>query len=99
VELAPPELSIGLSSLADIPLYNADVEALGDPPAVAALRAAAQASAMRIASPEFNYGVPGVLKNAIDWISRPPERSPLQRKPRERLTALMAALAAWTRRF
>jgi len=81
-ELAPPELSIVRFSLAEIPPYNADVEASGDPPPVAALRAAAaDASAVLIASPEYNYGLPGFLKNAIDWISRPPGRSPLERKP------------------
>jgi chromate reductase len=81
-ELAPPGMTITPAGLAEIPLYNQDVEAQGDPAPVAALRAAVRdADAVLIASPEFNYGVPGVLKNAIDWISRPSGRSPLQRKP------------------
>ena len=81
-ELAPPELAISPFGLAQIPGYNAD-EGLPDEPApVAALRAAVRdASALLIASPEYNYGVPGVLKNALDWISRPSDRSPLERKP------------------
>ena len=81
-ELAPSELSIAPFGLAEIPLFNQDLEALGDPAPVAALRAALRdADAVLIASPEYNYGVPGVLKNAIDWISRPPGQAPFHRKP------------------
>lgn len=81
-ELAPPELTITTHALAAIPPYNQDVETLGDPTPVAVLRAALRdAGAVLIASPEYNYGVPGVLKNAIDWISRPPDKAPLRRKP------------------
>jgi chromate reductase, NAD(P)H dehydrogenase (quinone) len=59
--------------LGPVPLYNADVEAAGFPPAVAAFRlAVAEAAALIIATPEYNNSVPGVLKNAIDWASRPP---------------------------
>jgi chromate reductase, NAD(P)H dehydrogenase (quinone) len=73
IELAPPGVSITAFDLADIPLFNADVEALGDPPAVAAFKhAIANADALVIATPEYNHCVPGVLKNAIDWASRPP---------------------------
>jgi len=81
-ELAPPELTIVPFGLAEIPMFNQDLEALGDPAPVAALRAAVRdADAVLIASPEYNYGVPSVLKNAIDWISRPPGQAPLFRKP------------------
>ena len=81
-ELAPPELTIMPVGLAEVPLYNQDLEVRGDPAPVAALRAALRdADAVLIASPEFNYGVPGVLKNAIDWISRPSGQAPLRRKP------------------
>lgn len=59
--------------LADIPLYNEDVREKGYPEPVAALRAAiAACDAIVIATPEYNYSIPGVLKNALDWASRPP---------------------------
>jgi chromate reductase len=63
-------------------MFNADVEADGDPPAVADFkRAIAGADALLIAPPEYNHCVPGVLKNAIDWASRPPRGSVLSGKP------------------
>jgi len=81
-ELAPPGLTIVPVGLAEIPMFNQDVEALGEPAPVATLRAGLrEADAVLIASPEYNYGPPGVLKNAIDWISRPPGNAPLHKKP------------------
>lgn len=80
-ELAPPVLHIEIHDLADIPLYNADVEAGGVPQSVAQLRdAIRKADAVLIATPEYNHGVPGVLKNTIDWLSRPPRDSALNGK-------------------
>src|SRR5262249_21943415 len=71
-----------------IPLYNADVEARGDPQSVAELKSVVrEADALLLAVPEYNYGVSGVLKNTIDWLSRPPEHSVLHGKP----AALMGA--------
>ena len=68
--------------LGEIPLYDGDVEDAGFPEAVVAFKdAIAKADGLLIATPEYNYGVPGVLKNAIDWASRPPGKSPLLRKP------------------
>jgi len=89
VRLAPAGLEILVfDRLHDIPLYNADVEAEGDPEPVGALKAAIKAAdAMLVVTPEYNYGVPGVLKNAIDWASRPSGRSVLDGKP----AALMGA--------
>lgn len=78
----PEVLAIVPRSLADIPLYSADVEAEAVPAAVADLRAAVRdADAILIATPEYNHGVPGVLKNAIDWLSRPSDSSVLRGKP------------------
>jgi chromate reductase len=80
-ELAPAGMRIEIADLADIPLYNGDVEAQGDPVPVAAFKQAIRgADAILVACPEYNHGVPGVLKNAIDWASRPPKGSPLNGK-------------------
>jgi chromate reductase len=81
-ELAPDGMEIRAFDIAPIPLYNAEVEAKGDPEPVAALKTAIrEADALLIVTPEYNYGVPGVLKNAIDWASRPPAQTPLRGKP------------------
>lgn len=81
-ELASEGMAIETFELDDIPPYDGDVEAEGDPEPVAALkRAIRDADALLIASPEYNRGTPGVLKNAIDWASRPPLASPLAGKP------------------
>lgn len=59
--------------LLGIPLYNGDVEAAGMPDIVNEFRERiTEADALVIATPEYNYSIPGVLKNAIDWASRPP---------------------------
>ena len=81
-ELAPPTMRIEIQEIAGIPFFNEDVEKAGIPDAVVRLRAAvAAADGLLIATPEYNYGVPGVLKNTIDWLSRPPHRSVLNEKP------------------
>jgi chromate reductase len=81
-EVAPPGTRVVPYDLSAIPLFNADVEAGGDPPAVAEFKGAiAAADALLIATPEYNHCVPGVLKNAIDWASRPARRSVLTGKP------------------
>jgi len=82
VERAPADMAIETFDLAEVPLYNADVEAAGDPPAVAAFKAAIRAAdGLLIVTPEYNHGVPGVMKNAIDWASRPPRGAALDAKP------------------
>ena len=70
----PDGASLEIVSIADIPLYNADVEAAsGIPASVAALKdAMAGADGVLLVTPEYNNGIPGVFKNAIDWASRPP---------------------------
>lgn len=81
-EVAPDGVEIELFDLHEIPLYNEDVRQQGVPEPVARLNAAiAAADAVLIATPEYNWSVPGVLKNAIDWVSRPPATTPLRRKP------------------
>ena len=74
----PPNSTLELRTLHDIPLYDGDVEAtIGNPPGVLALKSAiVAADALLLATPEYNGGIPGVFKNAIDWLSRPPADSP-----------------------
>lgn len=82
VELAPDRLAIIPFDLIDVPLFNADIEAAGDPPAVAALKNAIRAAdGVLMVTPEYNHGVPAVTKNAVDWTSRPPDNAPLATKP------------------
>jgi chromate reductase len=75
------ELAI-YDGLRDLPHYDADLDAAGTSPAVAALRAAvAEADGVLIATPEFNGSIPGALKNALDWASRPYGAGALRAKP------------------
>ncbi len=73
--IAEPPASLELATLHGIPLYDADVERNdGLPDAVTALKERiAAADGVLLASPEYNNGIPGVFKNAIDWLSRPPD--------------------------
>lgn len=81
-DLLPEHVKLKLLELNEIPLYNGDVEALGFPQSVLNLKASIlHAQGVIIASPEYNYSVPGVLKNALDWISRPPSEIPVEKKP------------------
>jgi chromate reductase len=81
-EVAPAGVDIEIHEIDDVPLYDADIDTDSSPEAVARLRdAIAAADALLLASPEYNYSLPGVLKNAIDWASRPAGKSVLQRKP------------------
>jgi NAD(P)H-dependent FMN reductase len=69
----PQGARLETGSIAGVPLYNADDEAeKGIPPAVARLKdSLAQADGLLLVTPEYNNGIPGVFKNAIDWMSRP----------------------------
>ena len=68
-EVLPPGVELDLFTLEDIPAYNDDVQSQGDPEAVAVLKQRlAGVDAVLIATPEYNYSIPGVLKNAIDWV-------------------------------
>ena len=87
-EVAPPTVTVEIFSLEGIPLFNEDVERGGDPDRVVEWKSAiARADALLVASPEYNFGITGVLKNAIDWASRPPGKSALAGKP----TAIVGA--------
>jgi len=83
VELAPAGITVETASIKDIPLYDGDAEATsGIPPAVQALKERiVQASGVLLVTPEYNNSLPGVFKNAIDWLSRPALASVLRWKP------------------
>jgi chromate reductase, NAD(P)H dehydrogenase (quinone) len=72
-EVAPAGMTVDIASIRDIPLYDGDVEKeSGIPAAAAALKdRIAAADGVLIVTPEYNNSIPGVLKNAIDWLSRP----------------------------
>ncbi|CAN5837304.1 NAD(P)H-dependent FMN reductase [soil metagenome] len=82
------DVELDIAEIDDIPLFDPDLEAGGDPAAVVHFkRAIYEADAVLIATPESQHGVPGPLKNALDWASRPPGKGPLTGKP----TAIMGA--------
>jgi|SRR5947209_15873356 len=89
---APDGVEIEVAALEELPHYDQDMDSHAgggpDPTVVAELRANVEAAdALLFVTPEFNWSLPGVLKNAIDWASRPAGRSPLAGKP----AALMGA--------
>jgi chromate reductase len=72
VPLMPADAQLRIESLTGIPLFDGDVEAQGLPPRVQELKdLIAAADALLLATPEYNNSMPGVAKNAIDWLSRP----------------------------
>lgn len=86
--LAPAGMTIITEELHDIPPFNADVDGPTPPAPVARLRTAVgSADGLLLVSPEYNHGVPGILKNAIDWLSQPRHGNVLDRRP----TAIMGA--------
>jgi chromate reductase, NAD(P)H dehydrogenase (quinone) len=91
VEAAPPGTAINPESIREIPLYDGDVEEeQGVPHAVQRLKdRIAEAAGLLIVTPEYNGSIPGVLKNAIDWLSRPAADIP--RVFRGRPVAIMGA--------
>ena len=81
VQLAPPELEFTEIPFRELPLYTPDYDADFPPPAVAFKRAIAQVDAVLFVTPEYNRSIPGGLKNAIDWASRPYGKNAFTRKP------------------
>ena len=79
-ELLPDGATLTIhDGLGELPIFNSD---LHDPAPVVALKAAiARADGVVFAVPEYNYSIPGGLKNALDWVSRPPSSSPMRGKP------------------
>lgn len=92
-DLAPAGIEVEIFDLDGIPLYNRDVEVAGYPGPVQELHERiGRADGLLIATPEYQHGVPGVLKNAIDWASRPAGKATIVGKP----TAVMGATpGAW----
>jgi chromate reductase, NAD(P)H dehydrogenase (quinone) len=81
IELKPAEMEITVADISQIPLYDEDVRAQGFPPPVDTFRQQIKdADALIFACPEYNYSMSGVMKNAIDWASRPPDQ-PFAGKP------------------
>ena len=82
-ELLPREVDfVVYEGLKAVPPYDEDDDVQPAPPAVAALRGAvAEADAVLFATPEYNSSIPGSLKNALDWVSRPPATNALRNKP------------------
>lgn len=81
-ELAPKHWEIDHADLSAIPLYNTDIESQGDPQSVVDFKETIRkADGVLIVTPEYNMGIPGVLKNALDWASRPTKSSVLIQKP------------------
>ncbi len=76
------QVEMEIFPLSEIPLYNADLEEAHFPPQIEMFKEKIRsADGIIISSPEYNYSVPGVLKNAIDWVSRPPKNIPFENKP------------------
>ncbi len=81
-ELLPEGMHLEIADISDIPLYNGDLDKDPQPAAVTDFKAQIRAAdALLIATPEYNYSVPGVLKNALDWASTPAKDSPFTEKP------------------
>lgn len=91
--LAPEGVEFSpLGSVGDIPHYDADLQVQGFPEAVVAMgKSIAAADGLIIVTPEYNYSVPGALKNALDWLSRLPD-TPVAGKPVAILTASPGAI-------
>ncbi len=81
LEVLPANMNLEIYSLANIPPYNGDLESNPPSSVIEFKKKITESDALLLAIPEYNYSVPGVLKNAIDWASRPVKDSPLNGKP------------------
>lgn len=92
IALAPEGMTIETAEIGDLPHYNDDVRLAGYPAEVQRFRdQLTAADAVLFVTPEYNYSIPGVLKNAIDWASRPPSQ-PFDGKPVAIMGASMGVL-------
>ncbi len=92
VEVAPSSVALEVYNLDGIPAFNGDQENTPPPKVREFKQRIKDSDALLIATPEYNYSVSGVLKNALDWASRPNAGNPLQGKP-------VAVMSASTSRF
>jgi len=81
IKLAPPQLTFTEISFKDLPLYSYDYDADFPPAARAFKQALAEVDAVLFITPEYNRSIPGALKNAIDWASRPSKQNSFTHKP------------------
>jgi chromate reductase len=80
-KLAPQGMRIDIADISAVPFYNEDLRTATVPESVVRLKDQIRAAdAVLLVSPEFNFSIPGVLKNTLDWLSRPPE-PPFENKP------------------
>jgi chromate reductase len=93
-QLLPPDVTLKTFDIGTLPLYNQDQENTPPPAVIELKRAIRAADAIVFASPEYNYSIPGVLKNAIDWASRPYGDSAWEGKPVALLGASVGAFGA-----
>lgn len=79
--LAQGDMSVEIAHIASMPMFNDDLRLAGEPQVVSELKAKVRrADAVLLVTPEYNFSIPGVLKNTLDWLSRPPE-PPFDQKP------------------
>ncbi len=89
------DAEVAVADIGDLPHYNSELDGDDKPESVSRWIEQVQAAgALLIVTPEYNYSIPGVLKNAIDWASRPAYRSPLAQKPTGLLGASMSPVGS-----
>ena len=81
-KLLPEGMALEIADISKIPIYNEDINSAGQPESVKKLKVQIHtADGLIIATPEYNYSISGVLKNALDWVSRPPQEQIFSGKP------------------